>query len=262
MAFAKIDRNIIDSEIYYNDQLLSFYVRLIMLSRIRPYRDHGILVDKGQLFTSIRKLGAVLNYKSTNTLKLLNSLEEKHLISIEKYTSGSLITILDVDSETKYPKKREQQKKCSREHFANTLRTPTLLYKKEKKVEKGVQRAREQNANFENSTEEAEVIEVGFGKKSENLLSESGIENNRALLKITPTREELIEKYGEENVLDYENRFERWRSRQQKPVLITCYDAIERWMRDDGVEKPKEKYSEAAFDTDEIMKRIMENYRG
>lgn len=251
MSFVKIDREIINSEIYADDELLAFYVRLLLQCRYKAYSINGIDVGRGQIFTSIRKLASVLNLNPSNTFKLLSSLEEKQIIRIEKYTRGSLITLINYECNTQNNENLKQLKKCLPKHFSNTFEGSTLFNNKRKNVKNGVPRACE-NQNFENQPENSAAKNTDPDQNSE--------EKNPALNNF-PTRDSLIEKYGEDNVFEYECRFERWKNRQKKPVNIGCYEAIERWMRDDRVEKKLPKASsEAAFDTDEIIRRVMENY--
>lgn len=247
MGYAKIDRKVLDSEIFNDDKLLSFYVRLILLARIKPCYDNDVLIGKGQLFTSVRRLSGVLNSNYSNTYRLLSTLEEKHLISIKKYHEGSLITVFENFPQDNNPNNLKQQKECFAKRKRNTDETPTLLYnKKENMVKQGVPDARLPKKEIE---------------KNNGSSDREDIKNSELRDLQIPTRESLVEKYGEANVFEYECRFERWRSRQRKYVAITCYEAIERWMRDDHVQKPqKQSTSEAAYDTDEIMQRIINSY--
>lgn len=245
MAFVKLNRNLVRSNIYHNDKLLSFYVRLIMLCKVKPQNVNNVEVPRGAILITIRDLAAVLNLKITNTFDKLKSLEREQLISISKCPQGSIITINNFDCIGGITEKSEQENFCSGEQKPNKIEGSTLLYNNKKNVKNGVSDARKQKSEIENSNEDGDPEEI-----EESKIRELHI----------PTRESLVEKYGEENVFEYECRFERWRSRQKKPVEITCYEAIERWMRDDNVQKPRQLSSEAGYDTDEIMRRIISSY--
>ena len=265
MAFVKINRNIVNSKIFNDDKLLSFYVRLILLCRVKPGTRNNVEVARGQLLTTIRDLGAVLDLPTTNTFRLLSSLEQEQLISVTKCPRGSIITVNDYDCLVPIIKNAEQQKSCSLEQSWNNIEGSTLFNKNKKNVKNGVQCAREQKSIFDNSTENGAIKNADSGEEKDPLLRQINCEDKKSTERTEekspelqlPSRKSLVEKYGEENVYDYECRFERWRSRQKKPVSITCYEAIERWMRDDNVQK---KHNEGAFNTEEIMRRIMENY--
>lgn len=255
MGYAKIDRKIANSEIFLNDKLLAFYVRLILICRIKPCVIDGVLISPGQLLTSVRKLAGDLNMPASNAFRQLRTLEEKHLISVEKSREGSLITVLNYNCDKKIPEKAKQQNECFAKQIRNTSETPTLLYnKQDKQVEQGVPRAQKQNQIFDGSA----IFGGGLGEKISEKENSDEKNNSQSINKfLIPTRESLVERYGEENVADYEIRFERWKNRQNKHVDITCYEAIERWMRVDKVQHP---CSEAAFNTEEIINRVIKNY--
>ena len=73
----------------------------------------------------------------------------------------------------------------------------------------------------------------------------------------TIDRNFLIEKFGIENVADYENRFERWRQKKHG-VNISMYETIYKWLQQDGVQKPVNKSS---FDMDAVMKKIIDRHK-
>lgn len=67
----------------------------------------------------------------------------------------------------------------------------------------------------------------------------------------------LIEKFGMENVVDYENRFERWKQKKRS-VNVSMYETIYKWLQQDGVQKPVNKSS---FDMDAEMNNIINRYK-
>ncbi len=70
------------------------------------------------------------------------------------------------------------------------------------------------------------------------------------------TRPELVKKYGERRISEYERRFSSWRAKQGH-VKVEMYPEIERWLISDGV--PELKGS--SFDADEITRQIIESYQ-
>lgn len=67
----------------------------------------------------------------------------------------------------------------------------------------------------------------------------------------------LIEKFGMENVVDYENRFERWKQKKRS-VNVSMYETIYKWLQQDGVQKPVNKSS---FDMDAVKENIAKRYK-
>lgn len=95
---------------------------------------------------------------------------------------------------------------------------------------------------------------------SNNPLKESkGKESTAAAPPTTITRDFLIETYGMENVIDYEQRFDDWKSKKGGIVHVSKYTAISKWMQQDGVTKPVNKSS---FSMKETMDRVKQRYRG
>lgn len=84
-------------------------------------------------------------------------------------------------------------------------------------------------------------------------------ENIAAAPPATLTRDFLIETYGIENVIDYEKRFDEWKSKKGGIVHVSKYKSIAKWMQQDGVTKPK---NTSSFNMDEVMSRTIQRYRG
>ena len=79
-----------------------------------------------------------------------------------------------------------------------------------------------------------------------------------------PTRKSLVERYGEEAVKKYEQRFEDWSCKQHK-VNIDAYKAISDWMQQDKVPLYSDVLKNRS-EMDEIMQQIWAkfcvDYRG
>lgn len=60
-----------------------------------------------------------------------------------------------------------------------------------------------------------------------------------------------------ENVVDYENRFERWKQ-NKRSVNVSMYETIYKWLQQDGVQKPVNKSS---FDMDAVKENIAKRYK-
>lgn len=71
------------------------------------------------------------------------------------------------------------------------------------------------------------------------------------------TKEELVEKYGSTAVSEYEARFRKWQAKQGT-VLVDMYEAISKWMENDGVSLKSK--SNSSIDADEVIKDIMSKY--
>lgn len=85
--------------------------------------------------------------------------------------------------------------------------------------------------------------------------------NADALAASPPTpdlKSQLIEMYGKENVINYEQRFDKWKAKKGGNIRADKYSTIAEWLKQDGVTKPRNKSS---FDIDETMNSITNRYK-
>ena len=71
-------------------------------------------------------------------------------------------------------------------------------------------------------------------------------------------RQRLVEKFGEENVKEYETRFQMWKQKKRAHFHVDKFACIEKWMIEDMVTKPK---SNSSFDTQQLRSRVLTNYQ-
>lgn len=225
MAFVKINRSIITNDIFSDNEVLAFYVKLIFFCKQAACVENGIELKRGQFATSIRKLSEKISYGFQHTRTIINKLQKAQLIDVESHPSYSIITVNNFDCEfencgeaTQSATQNLTQGSDSEQHENPTA---SLLYKRNKNFNKQEPRAGE--------------------KKSESDLD---------------ARKRLVERFGERNVAEYEQRFEIWKSRQDRPVKVPCYEIIERWMKTDGAVKPPEP----SYDVNEIIRRTIAQY--
>lgn len=71
-------------------------------------------------------------------------------------------------------------------------------------------------------------------------------------------KNQLIETYGWENVVNYEQRFDKWKAKKGVNIKADKYSTIAKWLKQDGVQKPVNKSS---FDMDAEMNKIKSRYK-
>lgn len=223
MAFVKLNRDIEFNDAFFDNDLLAFYVKLILSAKFMPCREKGIEIQRGQVVTSIRKLSDKFGFSIQHTRTILKKLEEAQLILIESYRAHSIITINDYDCDDDFSDEETQEITHEQHMEQHAGNTPSILLKERKNLIKQETRACARNS------------ETDFD-----------------------ARRRLVELFGETNVAEYERRFELWRGRQDRPVRVSCYEIIERWMKTDGAQKPHEP----SYDVDEIMRRMTAQYSG
>lgn len=91
-------------------------------------------------------------------------------------------------------------------------------------------------------------------KVKENKLKQSSERSAPPAPKIT--RDELVSRYGEINVENYEQRFRKWQNKQGA-VRVDMYTTIARWLEQDGVTKPPK----SSIFPDDIMEELRAQYQ-
>lgn len=227
MAFIKLNREVVYSDIFADNDLLAFYVKLILKARFMPGKDWASGLDRGQLISSLRKLADEFGFSVQHTRTLLSTLEATHLIEVVKGRSNSIITIINYDCGDDLSNNSTQLATHDQHTDQHTNNTASLLNIERKNFRK--QEPRAQEKKFSDSERRAA----------------------------------LAEEFGERNVAEYEQRFELWKSRQSRPVGVSCYDVIGKWMRGDGVSKPNggSLADDSSFDTGGIAGRALDVYR-
>lgn len=70
-------------------------------------------------------------------------------------------------------------------------------------------------------------------------------------------RDILVSLYGESNVEEYEQQFDKWK-RSKGGIKVDKFKTIEKWLKRDGVKKP---VNNSSFDTDEVISQIIGKYQ-
>lgn len=220
MGFLKLNREIAYSEIFAENDFLLVYIRLILAARIFPVNENGVGLDRGQLIISVRKFAEKngLSYQRTRTI--LKKLEETQLIKISGNRSYSIITVINYDCDNEFSMAATQQATQFQRTGQRDFNAPSLFNKKIKSFQEQEPRAQEK------------------------VFSES------------ERRARLVAEFGEGNVAEYERRFELWKNRQSRPVSVSPCDVIGKWLRADGLVKPKG----SSFDAGGLVGRAADVY--
>lgn len=96
-------------------------------------------------------------------------------------------------------------------------------------------------------------------KVEESKVKESRVEQAPSASPTTTlfTRETLVEQYGSANVIEYEQRFDKWKAKKGGKIKANRYETIAKMLLEDGVAKPTQKSS---FDTKRIKENVMKQY--
>lgn len=67
----------------------------------------------------------------------------------------------------------------------------------------------------------------------------------------------LADDFGEQNVRDYEQRFDKWKAKKCGNIRVDKWATIAKWLKQDGITKPQ---NTSSFDMEEVMAGIKERY--
>ena len=97
-----LNRSIQDSAIWQSDEpfdVRSAWIDLIMMANFADreilYKGRNIMIRRGQVRTSVRKLAARWRWSKDKVSRHLSALEARHSVTLKCDTDGTLITIIN-----------------------------------------------------------------------------------------------------------------------------------------------------------------------
>lgn len=229
-GFVKLPRDVINKPWYNRNGTLKVYIELLINAAWKDFEYNGITLKKGQFITSVNKLAERCQLTVQQTRTALSHLRSTNDITIETTPKYSIITVLNgsEDDEDNKP--------------ANNLvndQTNTLPNNRNRKEESEVKKE---------IKEEREEAAAPLSPPSFNSFNSS----NSPI-----TRDELVRKYGIENVLLYESKLSAWKSKKGITEGFDDMKTLAKWLAADNVQVP----TESSFVMDEVMRRIKAQYK-
>lgn len=221
-GYIKLHRKIFEWEWYGDINTRLVFIHLLLCAEWEDCEFRGVHLKRGQLATTVRELAANNRLTIQQTKTALSHLQSTNEITIAAIPKFSIITLNNFDYYQVANNQNNQQITNEQQTEQQTNNKPTLLYKEEKNIR---------------SEEEASSA------------SPTAASLNRA---------SLIEIFGEENVDEYEKRYDSWKTKKGGIVRGDRYETIRRMMEQDGVQKP---LTHSSFNKDEVMERILRQYR-
>lgn len=245
-GYVTLPRSIAKKDWFMENGTLRLYIVLLMNVAFKDTEVDGIPVKKGQFLTSFRKLALATDTDKQTVSKLLNRLEKAGDITVESTAKYSIITLHNGSDEPSAKTQSQTQNQTQEQTQKQT----------------------------QNETRSSKVIEESKEEKSKEESKDAAsppaypADINISLI----TREELVDKYGEETVARYEEKFRQWAD--GKPFInAKLYPTIAKWMAQDVPHAPKapQSYpaeptaprmmSRSSIDISELKRRIMDFYR-
>ena len=224
-GFVKIPREITNKPWYSSSNTLKVYIELLINAAWKEFEYNGTTLKKGQFITSLGRLAARCKLSIQQTRTALAHLKSTNDITVETTSKFSIITVLDnsLDDEDNKPV----------DNLANN-QSNTSPNNRKRKEER------------EDKKEIKEIEEAAAPLSSPSHSPDSSI-----------TRDDLIQRYGVENVLLYEGKLTAWKNKKGITDGINDINTIAKWLSEDNVKKPKS----SSFEMDEVMRKIISRYR-
>ncbi len=225
MGFVKISGDLTSWAWINDSKTVYIYVRLLLGAAWCETDFRDVHLKRGQIAISQREFAEKCGVTYQELRTVLNRLRATQKITQTTTHKISVITLLEYDCNTQ----PITQSSTTYQRNDNAIATqqqrndnpPTLLYTEDNKIR------------------EQEVASASPTAASIN-------------------RENLIEIFGEDNVDEYERRYDNWKASKGGVVKGSRYETIRRMMEQDGVQKP---VSHSSFDKNEVMRRILQQYK-
>ena len=231
-GFVKLSRNIKDKPWYGDNGTVRMYIMLLINAAWKDFDYDGMTMRRGQYVTSIARLGEMCGLTVRQTRTALSRLKATNDIAVQTTAKYSIITLNGYDV---FPSADKTDDNLDDKHHDT--------------VSDNRNRSKEEIEEIKKEEKEEAASPPPSPIVFENSYNSSPVNNPM-------TREQLVEKYGSENVAVYERRFDVWTDRRGITGGISKYGTIAKWLAEDGVVK-----RESSFDTDEVMKRIIARYK-
>lgn len=227
-GFVKLNRRIKDKAWYGENGTLRIYLAVLLGAAWKDFEYDGMTLHKGQYVTSLAKLAEHCGLTIRQTRTAISHLKATHDIAVQSTAKYSIITLND-DSGDSSGDKRADNLGDTLSDIQSDNRNRTEKEDKEIKKEE---------------RKEAAAPPAPSSRSSNSL--NPGI-----------TKDELVAKYGEDNVSLYELKFDNWAAKKGISDFSNMYGVIAKWLAEDKVSKPQE----SSFNMGDVMQNIISRYK-
>ena len=228
-GFIKIPRDIINRPWVTHSGTLRVYIELLFNAAWKDFEYNGTTLKKGQFITSIGRLANRCQLSVQQTRTALAHLRSTNDITVETTSKFSIITVFNhfPDDETGKPV----------DNLANNQsNTP----------DNNRNRKEEKEDKIEIKEKEGEEAAAPPSPPSPSFSQNSSI-----------TRDDLIEKYGIENVISYERRLFHWKETKGITGSFDDLKTVAKWLAEDN----PQKFRGSSFDMNAVNRRILDQYK-
>lgn len=231
-GFVKVPRTMLEWGWLDDGNTLKVYMVLLLSANWKDAEWHGIKLKRGQLVTSVNSLCEKCRLTSHKVRTALEHLRASNDIAIKTTSQYTIVTLNNYDFEENSAngtsnEPQTNDKPSAKQTQTNVNQTSTVKEIKEKEERK-----------------EAAAPPSPPSRSSNSL--NPGI-----------TKDELVAKYGEDNVSLYELKFDNWAAKKGISDFSNMYGVIAKWLAEDKVSKPHE----SSFNMGDVMQNIISRYK-
>ncbi len=139
LGWIKLHRKILEWEWYPNAATRILFLHLLIEANWEDTWQNGILIKRGQLLTTVKKLATINQQTIQQTRTALERLKSTNEITIKTTSKFSIITVINYDlyqaNNKPNNKQTEQQPNANQQTAHNKNNKPTILYKEERREE-------------------------------------------------------------------------------------------------------------------------------
>ncbi len=238
-GFVKLPRTMLEWGWLDDGNTVKVYLVLLLSANWKDAEWHGIKLKRGQLITSVNSLSQKCRLTVQQVRTALSHLASTNEITISKAAKFSLVTLNNYD----FPENVSTENN----------NVPTT----KQQVNNNVSTAEQQVVNNVLTTVEERKEEKEKQEREEAAApsSPSSVNSSKSFNSAV-TRAELADKYGEENVLLYESKYDSWAAKKSITDFSNMYGVIAKWLAEDGIAKPH-----SSFAMDDVMRKIIGRYK-
>ena len=237
-GYVKLPRTMLEWGWFDDGNTVRVYLVLLLSANWKDTEWHGVKLKRGQLITSYPKLAEKCSLSVQEIRTAFNHLKSTGDITVNTTSKFSIVTVNNYDIPDESTDKSTVKQQADNIQSTDNRQT-----------------VNSQSTTVEERKEEKEIKEKQEREEAAAPPSPSSRFNSSNSSAVT--RDELTAKYGEENVMLYETKFDSWAAKKGISDLSNMYKVIAKWLAEDIVQKPRE----SSFDMGEIRQRIIGRYK-
>ncbi len=235
-GFVKLPRTMLEWGWLDDGNTLKVYLVLLLSANWKDTEWHGIKLKRGQLISSYPTLAEKCSLSVQEIRTAFSHLKSTGDITVKTTSKFSIVTVNNYDIPDGLADKSTVNQQTGNSQAAVKQ-----------------QAVNRQSTTAEERKEEKEIKEK---QEREEAAAPPAPVNSSKSFNSAVTRADLADKYGEENVLLYECKYDSWAAKKGITDFSNMYGVIAKWLAEDGIAKPH-----SSFAMDDVMRKIIGRYK-